>query len=141
MFQLDDKFLEEVGLAGLPDDEKQPFLKHIYEQLEYRVGTKLSEGMSEEQLTQFEAFVDQDEQKVVAWFEKYLPNYRELEDYQSLRASAPADVTDIMVLSEYGSLKWLEINRPDYKQVVASEMDALKSEIVQNRDAILGTSA
>lgn len=139
MFQLDDKFLQEVGLDGLPEEQKKEFLQHIYGELELRVGTKLSEGMSEEQLTAFEAFVDQDEQKVVAWFEKYLPNYRELEDYQSLRASAPADVTNIMVLSEYGSLKWLEINRPDYKQVVASEMAALKSEITQNRDAILGT--
>ena len=141
MFQLDDKFLQDVGLADLPEDQKQAFLQHIYSELELRVGTKLSEGMNEEQLAQFEAFVDQDEQKVTAWFERYLPNYRELPDFQSLKSSAPSDVSETALLSEYGSLKWLEINRPDYKQVVATELEALKAEITQNRDSILGTSA
>ena len=141
MFQLDDKFLQDVGLQDLPEDQKQAFLQHIYSELELRVGTKLSEGMNEEQLAQFEAFVDQDEQKVTAWFERYLPNYREQPDFQSLKSSAPADVSEIVLLSEYGSLKWLELNRPDYKQVVAAELDALKGEITENRDSILGTGA
>lgn len=141
MFQLDDKFLQDVGLADLPEDQKQSFLQHIYSELELRVGTKLSEGMNDEQLAQFEAFVDQDEQKVVAWFERYLPNYREMPDFQSLKASAPADISDTVLLSEYGSLKWLEMNRPDYKQVVATELEALKTEITQNRDSILGPGA
>lgn len=141
MFQLDDKFLTDVGLGDLPEDQKQAFLQHLYSELELRVGTKLSEGMNDEQLAQFEAFVDQDEQKVVAWFERYLPNYAEAADFQSLKASAPADVSPIVLLSEYGSLKWLEINRPDYKQVVAAELDALKAEITQNRDSILGSSS
>ena len=140
MFQLDDKFLQDVGLGDLPEDQKQAFLQHIYSELELRVGTKLSEGMSEDQLAQFEAFVDQNEQKVNAWFDQYLANYRELPDFQSLRASAPADVSDLVVLSEYGSLKWLEMNRPDYKQVVANEVATLKAEITQNRDSILGAT-
>jgi hypothetical protein len=141
MFQLDDKFLQDIGLQDLPEDQKQAFLQHIYSELELRVGTKLSEGMNEEQLAQFEAFVDQDEQKVTSWFERYLPNYRELPDFQSLKASAPADVSETALLSEYGSLKWLELNRPDYKQVVATELDALKAEITENRDSILGANA
>jgi len=31
MFQLDDKFLADIGLTDMPDDQKQPFLQHIYE--------------------------------------------------------------------------------------------------------------
>mgnify|MGYP003381372995 CR=1 FL=1 len=40
MFQLDDNFLTDVGLATLPDDQKQAFLQHINEGLELRVGSK-----------------------------------------------------------------------------------------------------
>ena len=141
MFQLDDKFLQDVGLADLPADQKQAFLQHIYSELELRVGTKLSEGMNDDQLAQFEAFVDQDEQKVVAWFEQYMPNYMDAPDFQSLKAAAPADIEPIVLLSEYGSLKWLELNRPDYKQVVAAELEALKSEITQNKDSLLSPEA
>jgi hypothetical protein len=63
--------------------------------------------MTDEQLADFESFVDHDEQKVITWFEKNLPNYMDAPDFQSLKASAPADVSAIVLLSEYGSLKWL----------------------------------
>ncbi|HET8690412.1 MAG TPA: DUF5663 domain-containing protein [Candidatus Saccharimonadales bacterium] len=141
MFQLDDKFLEDVGLGELPAEQKEEFLNHTYLELERRVGESLSEGLSEGQLAEFEAFIDRDETKVQAWFAENLPEYEQMEDYQRLKASAPVDVQPIAVLSEYGSLKWLEINRPDYKQTVADEMSRLKQEIVDNRDAILGQAA
>lgn len=153
MFQLDDKFLQDVGLNDLPEDQKQAFLQHIYSELELRVGTKLSEGMSDDQLSQFEAFVDAGDSKVPVeerqtaiakvqqWFETYLPNYHEAPDFVQLKSSAPADVDQTLILSEYGSLKWLELNRPDYRQVVAAELEALKSEITTNRDSILGSAS
>ena len=50
MFQLDDKFLADIGLDSMPEDQKKPFIQHIYNELELRVGTRLSEGMSEAQL-------------------------------------------------------------------------------------------
>ncbi len=137
MFQLDDKFLQDVGLSDLPADQKEAFLQHIYSELELRVGTKLSEGMTDDQLAQFEAFVDQDEQKVISWFERYLPNYADAPDFQSLKSAAPPNISPVVLLSEYGSLKWLEMNRPDYKQVVAAELEKLKSEILENKDSLL----
>lgn len=143
MFQLDDKFLQDVGLGDLPEDQKQAFLQHIYSELELRVGTKLSEGMNEGQLAEFEAFVDRNEQKVRAWFDRNAPNYEQENDYKSLKSSVAGNpqVTELDLLSEYGSLKWLQLNRSDYREVVASEMEKLKKEILKNKDAILGGGA
>lgn len=138
MFQLDDKFLQDIGLGDLPEDQKAAFLQHIYEELELRVGTKLSEGLNEQQLSEFEAFVDRDEDKVRAWFEKNLPDYANQPDFQQLKSSAPQDIPEIAVMSEYASLKWLELNRPDYRQIVAAELEVLKGEIIANRGDILG---
>lgn len=137
MFQLDDKFLNDIGLGDLPEEQKKAFLQHTYEELELRVGTRLSEGLSEQQLQEFESFVDRDEDKVRHWFDQNLPNYQDAEDFQKIRASAPTEIDELALLSEYGSLKWLELNRPDYKQIVAEEMDKLKGEIVENRDSLL----
>ncbi len=139
MFQLDDQFLQDVGLGDMPDDQKQAFLQHIYSELELRVGTKLSEGLSDDQMAEFEAFIDRDAEKVEAWFTAHLPNYAEQPDYQQLKSGAPESATPLDVLCEYGSLKWLELNRPDYRQVVAGELEKLKQEIAQNKDALLGT--
>lgn len=141
MFQLDNNFLEELGLGGLPEDQKKAFLQHIYEQLELSVGTKLSEGLSETQMQEFEAFVDRNEDKVRQWFADNMPNYAEAADFQQLKTAAPEGTPEIAIISEYGSLKWLELNRPDYKQVVAAELEAIKQDIIANRDSILGAAA
>ncbi len=141
MFQLDDNFLTDVGLAGLPDDQKQAFLQHIYQELELRVGTKLSQGLSEQQMGEFEAFVDQDEQKVRDWFLANMADYASRQDFVQLSQSAPQGTSELAILCEYGSLKWLEVNRPDYRDVVAAELESLKQEIRANAGTILGSEA
>jgi len=42
---------------------------------------------------------------------------------------------------EAGALKWLETNFPDYKQVVADELEKLKTEIKQQAPAIMQATA
>lgn len=91
MFKLDDNFLQELGLGSLPPAEKNKMLAHIYETLELRVGMKLADQMSDEQLDEFEKYIDNND--------------------------------------EAGALKWLETNFPDYKKVVAEELEKLKAEI------------
>lgn len=109
--QLDDNFLNDLGLGGLPDDQKQAFLQHVLETLELRVGTKLSEGLSDEQLEEFE---------------KLTPE--------------PNDSPEVAEQKQRSALQWLETNRPNYRQVVADELEALKNEIRQNADNILGNA-
>ena len=99
MFQLDSNLLQELNLGDLPAAEKNKMLGHIYETLEMRVGMKLAEQMSNDQLDEFEAFIDRND--------------------------------------EAGALKWLETNFPNYKQVVADELELLKAEIKQQAPAIM----
>jgi hypothetical protein len=99
MFQLDDNLLQELGLGSLPPAEKNKMLGHIYETLELRVGMRLAEQMSDEQLDEFEGFIDRND--------------------------------------EAGALHWLETNFPDYKKVVAEELEKLKCEIKAQAPAII----
>lgn len=140
MFQLDDNFLEELGLGELPAEQRKAFLEHVYSQLELRVGTRLSEGLSDEQLSEFESFVDRDKEKVQAWVEVHAPDYQNDPAYQQIRQSVGPEVSDDIVLAEYASLKWLGLNRPDYREVVKQVLDELKKEIISSRDAILGAA-
>lgn len=102
MFKLDDNLLQELGLGALAPEEKNKMLQHIYETLEMRVGMKLAEQMTNEQLDEFEAFIDKED--------------------------------------EAGALKWLETNFPNYKQVVADELETLKNEIKASAAQILAAS-
>ena len=138
MFQLDDNFLQDLGLGSLPDDQKRAFLQHIYDELELRVGTRLSDGLSDAQLQEFEAIIDHKEAEVNAWIEQYVPNFATDPAYSNLVQAMRLPAESIDVKSEYVATKWLEVNRPDYRDVVAGVLNELKVEITTNRSAILG---
>jgi hypothetical protein len=138
MFQLDDKFLEEIGLNALPEEQKKPFLQHIYDELELRVGTKLSEGMTDEQLEEFESIIDRKDSVVVDWLGKYAPEYMNDETFKQLLEATGLGQDDINAKAEYAATKWLEINRPNYRDVVALVLEDLKKEVSANREVILG---
>ena len=140
MFQLDENFLNQVGLSELPEEQKKPFLQHIYQELEMRVGTKLSDGMSDEQLEEFGLIIEQKDDAVNLWLINNAPNYINDENFIKLQgASNGRDDRDLK--SEYAATKWLELNRPDYKDVVASVLNDIKQEIMTNKEVILGNTS
>jgi hypothetical protein len=88
MIKLDENLLVELGLGSLPKPEKTAFLKHMYETLEMRVGTRLAERMSDQQMTEFEQFINSnDEQGAFHWLEGNFPNYKEVvaEEFEKLK--------------------------------------------------------
>jgi len=138
MFQLDDTFLADVGLADLPEAEKQPFLQHIYQELELRVGTRLSEGMTDEQLGQFESIIDRKMDVVEPWLAQYVPNYVADPAFLQMQQATQLASNDPALRAEYASTKWLELNRPNYRDVVKQVLDDLKREIRSSSSALLG---
>jgi len=137
MFQLDDKFLSDVGLAEMPEDEKKAFLQHIYNELELRVGTKLSEGMSDEQLGEFEAIIDRKDKVVDQWLTNHTPDYHNDESFIKIQQATGLDPNDPGLKAEFTATKWLEVNRPDYRDVVASVLEEIKKEVTDSRDKLI----
>lgn len=137
MFQLDEKFLDELGLQDMPAAQKDAFLKHIYDELELRVGTKLSEGLSEDQLTEFEKIIDRDQQTIQDWVRVHAPDYVNDPMFVRLQQATNLDAGNTGLLAEYAATKWLEINRPDYRDVVTNVLEELKKEITNSRDQLV----
>ena len=92
----DEKFLQEMGLSAMPEDEKQRFLDYIQEELEIRIGERIAKGLTEVQLNEFDLITGQAE-----------------------------------------AAKWLEINRPDYREIVSRTINEMKEEIRANRNKLL----
>lgn len=96
--QFDDKFLQEMGLSAMPEDQKQAFLNYVQEELEIRIGERISKGLTETQLNEFDMITD------------------------------PAEAA-----------KWLENNRPDYREIVTRTINEMKEEIRANRDKLVNS--
>ena len=94
--QFDEKFLQEMGLSAMPEQEKQKFLDYIQEELEVRIGERISRGLTEVQLNEFDQITDKIE-----------------------------------------AAKWLERNRPDYREIVTRTIEEMKNEIRANRSRLI----
>ena len=94
--RFDEKFLQEMGLASMPEEQKQAFLDYIQEELEVRIGERISRGLTETQLNEFD-----------------------------------------MISDPLEAAKWLEKNRPDYREIVNRTTEEMKQEIRANRSKLL----
>lgn len=103
MLKIDNTLLVDVGLGSLPDAEKNSFLKHIYETLEMRVGIRLADQMSNEQLDEFEQYFEaKDDAGAFKWLETNFPNYKEIvqEEFDKLKAEVAQSAPQILAASQ-----------------------------------------
>ena len=137
MFQIDDNLLNELGLGALAGAERDEFKDYLKTTLQERVGEELTNGMSDETLDEFGYFMDGNVDGMKKWLVAHVPNYQDDPSFKQFAANNP-QAAESDILSSYGSLAWLQVNRPDYPEVVKRVMEELKSEIIANRKAILG---
>ena len=94
--EFNEEFLAEMGLSAMPESQKQDFLDYVQEELEVRIGERISRGLTEVQLNEFDMITDQ-----------------------------------------AAAAKWLEINRPDYREIVNRTIAEMKEEIRANRSRLI----
>lgn len=109
MLKLDNNLLEEIGLGVLPEDQKKAMLQHIYDTLELRVGTQLANQMTDQQLEEFEKFIDEDpnggagnQPEALQWLETNLPNYKQVVNdvFEDLKAEIKEMAPQIVASSQ-----------------------------------------
>jgi hypothetical protein len=103
MLKIDNSLLIDVGLGNLPAAEKNSFLRHIYETLEMRVGIRLADQMTNEQLDEFEKYFEaKDDAGAFKWLETNFPNYKEIvqQEFDKLKAEVAQSAPQILAASQ-----------------------------------------
>jgi len=139
MIKFDEKFLEEVGLGSMPEGQKQEFLQHIQDQLELRVGEKMSENMSVDQMEEFDGIMKNDRQVMSKVLRDFGGDYRQDPLYLKVMERHKATEATLELIGEYLSIKWIQTYRPNYSEVADNVAKELKEEIIQGRERILQT--
>lgn len=101
--KIDASLLQELGLATLPDTEKNSLLRHIYETLEMRVGMRLADQMTNEQLDEFEQYFDaKDDAGAFKWLETNFPNYKDIvqDEFDKLKAEIAQSAPMILAAAQ-----------------------------------------
>ena len=140
MIKIDEKFLEEVGLSTLAETKKADFIAKTQEELENRVGEKMSEGMTVDQLREFEGIMNNDRNTMIQVLSQ-IGDYREDDLYRKLLKKHGVTEGTLEILGEFLSVKWIQLNRPDYATITRNVADELKREIIEASAMILSANA
>ena len=139
MYQFDESFLDSVGLSGMPEEQKASFLQYAQDQLEVRIGEKMSEGLSDDQLDEFERIIDNDEATVQKWLAD-LGDYKNDETYKKLLEGSEDEEDSPQFLADYVTAKWLDQNCPQYQDIIKESVEGLQAEISSQKDEILANA-
>lgn len=124
MIKLDDSLLQELGLAVLSPEEKKKMLAHIYETLEMRVGMELAKQMTDAQLSEFEQFINQnDEPGALRWLETNFPNYKDVvaAEFEKLKAEVKQVAPQIVASSMQAQQMQPQMQQPQQQQPMAGQ--------------------
>lgn len=135
MFQLDDKFFEGIGIERMSPEEAAVFKQHVQEELEARIGERIMDGFLSEKLEEFEQIMDDAPGFVDNWLRLNVPDFRNDKTFAALVQNNNGQETR-QVISEFASLKWLEINRPDFNQISMLVIKEMQDELKANIDKI-----
>ncbi len=139
MQKIDESFLESIGITGISDTQKEAFLQYAQDQLEIRIGEKMSESLSDEQLDEFERVIDNEPHMIRSLLQS-LGDYRSDEVYQTLKRNTGAQDDDMGLISDYVTAKWLNQNCPQYQQIIKDSLVELQNEIREQKDGILAAA-
>jgi hypothetical protein len=118
-----------LDLESLSEDQRLRLLHVFQGQLEERVGRVLSVGMTDEQMHEFEGFIDRDSERVTKWLNEHAPDYLHDSIYSEIVRHAPSSASTLDVAAEYAALMWLQQNRPDYRDSVHAVTTELIEEV------------
>ena len=134
MFQINESFLEGLGLESMNEDDKKNFLEYVQDQMKLRIGERISSDMDNEKQDEFAKLADGDEAITNEVMMRY-PHFEDDEVYTSILDSS--DGNKEIATNQYATLKWLEENCPNYQEVVRKTIDEIRKEIKDNKDQIL----
>lgn len=96
---IDNNYLEELGLGSIPQDEKDRMLADIRETLADRIGAQVETRLDEAKLDEFDGVIGQNDQAATnAWLENNLPDYKQIveEEMKKIRADIEPQVAPIV---------------------------------------------
>jgi DNA replication protein DnaC len=101
--QLDDAFLDDLGLGNASPEKKEAFKQQIVETLELRLGARLTENLSDEEIDEFDNAMKQShdsEGAAEAWIKAHNPDYEVIVESELLQLKNELQVNMIAILGK-----------------------------------------
>jgi hypothetical protein len=121
MYQ-DDYILDKVGAEGLSIEKKASIL----EQVRTHIGEAISEQLTEQQLNEYQAIIDDNDVVIHLWLEQNVPDYKNTYAFQQLAEAYHTDPERNRPEKLFATVAWVEVNVPNVKEITDRVIDTFK---------------
>ena len=129
MIEFDKNFWESIGLLDLSEEQKQEFEAEVMGELQVRVGSEISLGLTDHQIEEFDVIIDGDVRFNTEWLNKNHPDYCNSKIYNRLKSNGYEGKA---LINELASGFWIKTNKPDYRRIVDEQSEKIHREIISH---------
>lgn len=122
-----EELITELGIENYSPEEQQ----RILDELNMLVGEAMLGHLSEEQVDEYKAIINGDQEVITSWLAMNDPGYAETVAYQELAEGYEDDPDKIPADKVYASMAWIEKNNPNLSETVAMIKATLKASLAQ----------
>lgn len=128
MFNIDEKFMEEVGILSMPKEARDQLVAGIEESIKNRVLIALADDLNDFMVQELENMGESAE-FAKQWLSKNLPHYAGSNEFKQFSEKiSPVEGTSVEQL--YAYTKWFEMNVPTFGTVLEGVKSQLKQELM-----------
>ena len=120
----DEAILKQIGMEGAPEAEQRAAL----DQLQTFIGEAISATLSEQQLNEYQAIIDDDTEVIDAWLESTIPDYKNAALYQEFAEGFDSDPEQNSPEKLFATVAWIELNVPNRQAIVDEVIANFKPE-------------
>jgi len=124
MYQ-DEQIIAQLGIEKLPEDERT----ELVNEAQVRIGEAVSAHLTDDQLDEYQAIIDGNNDVISAWLEKNVPDYKNEAVYQSFEEDVEGDPEHNDPAKLFASIAWVQLSVPQIQDVVAVALEDFKQEL------------
>lgn len=126
MYQRED-IIEQLGIQNWPADKQD----EAVEAATHRIGSAVTDKLSEAQFNEYEAIVDNNQDVITAWLAKNVPDYKNSVMFQQFEEGYESDPEKNSPEKLFASVAWIQLNVPNVEALITGALDAYRQELAQ----------
>ncbi|HRN90255.1 MAG TPA: hypothetical protein PK265_00540 [Candidatus Saccharibacteria bacterium] len=129
MFDIDDKFMEEIGILTMPKEARDQLVAGIEQSIKNKVFIAVADDLNDFLQSELES-IGESQEFAKDWLSRNLPHYDGSNEFTqfSQRVGSQDDIT---VEQLYAYTKWFEMNIPTFGSILEQVKEQVKQELKQ----------
>jgi len=132
---LSDQYLEDLGIDKLPEDIKEKVVSDLEQSVQEAISVRLATQLTNELMDEFTVLSEGSIDDVKGWLVRTSPYYESSPAF--LQGKEANEANEAEFTRQYAVVKWMEMNVPNYNEIVLEVLANTKGELLALQEKFL----